>query len=397
VIDFEKQRELDFFQSDTLREISKEKEEQQSKTLAHVIMEETQDKNIVILFDALQRSFKIIARAVRMAGTKKSENKDSGQKSAGGRSIRSLDVIANQTLARALTNSKMCCALVSSESREPFIVPESFAGDFVVSFYPINGSTNLQCNIAIGTIIGIWDRKSIGAVSKDDCLRKGRDLIASAYCIYSFSTELVVTFGDGNRRFRFDPQIGEFILCETYFVMPLEPQFIYSINEGNVSGCDIAIKSAVKRFKQAKPNPYSLRYTGSLIADFHRTIAYGGIYMYPHDVMKRDGKLRVLYECAPLAFIMEQAGGYAITSNFDDNGIQNILEIEVTSIHQRCTIIFGCKRDIDINYEEYGNVTTKAVVIKPKSSTNDSSNLNKRNTVTVTDINTTRNESESLI
>jgi len=392
-------RELDFFQSVALIEISKEKEEQQqSKTLSQVIMEETHQTQLVILFDALQRAFKIIARAVRLAGTKQSENKSTGQKSAGGRRIRSLDVIANQALTRALLNSKMCCALVSSESRKPFIVPDSLAGDFVVSFYPINGSTNLECNIAIGSIIAIWDRKSINAVSEDDCLRRGRDLISSAYCIYSFSTELVLTFGDGNRRFRLDPQIGEFTLCETDFVMPVESQFIYSINEGNLGGTDQAIKACIKRFKKAKPNPYSLRYTGSLIADFHRTIAYGGVYLYPADSAKPEGKLRLIYECAPLAFIMENAGGSSIL--VDSNGIQNILDIEATSIHMRCPLIFGCKRDIDIVYEEYRNIATKLgkVVEKPKSST-ESAFRKSNNTVTVTDVNTTtniRDKSESL-
>jgi fructose-1,6-bisphosphatase I len=383
-----------------LIEISKEKEQEDlSKLLTQVIMEETQRKELVILFDALQRAFKIIARAVRLAGTtKKSENKTTGQKSAGGRRIRNLDVIANQALTRALVNSKMCCALVSSESRKPFIVPDSLAGDFVVSFYPINGSTNLECNIAIGSIIAVWDRKSINAVSEDDCLRRGRDLVAAAYCIYSFSTELVLTFGDGNRRFKLDPQIGEFTLCETEFSMPLESQFIYSINEGNLAGTDPAIKACIKRFKKAL---YTLRYTGSLIADFHRTLAYGGIYMYPADCAKPEGKLRLIYEAAPLAFIMEMAGGTAILVDGND-GIQNILDIDATSIHMHCPFIFGCKRDIDIVYEEYRNIATKfgKLVEKPKSSATESNAFRKsNNTVTVTDVNTTtniRDKSESF-
>jgi fructose-1,6-bisphosphatase len=152
--------------------------------------------------------------------------------------------------------------------------------------------------------------------------------------------------------------------------MPQEPQCIYSINEGNTDGTDAAIKSAVKRFKHAKPNPYTLRYTGSLFADFHRTLAYGGIYLYPHDVAKPEGKLRVLYECGPLGFIIEQAGGFAMTSNYDGKGIQNILDIEVTTIHQRCPLIFGCKRDIDIIIEEYKNVAAKlgTALVKPITS-----------------------------
>jgi fructose-1,6-bisphosphatase I len=170
--------------------------------------------------------------------------------------------------------------------------------------------------------------------------------------MYSFSTELVITFGKGVKRFTLDAELKDFHLSDNFVTIPREPERYYSVNEGNIHHVDSQLKSFIHDLKRDKENPYSLRYIGSMIADVHRTITYGGIYMYPADKKRTQGKLRVLYECAPLAMIVEQAGGEATTGMFNGE-ITNILDIEPTTIHETCPIVVACARDMNKLRDNY--------------------------------------------
>lgn len=178
-----------------------------------------------------------------------------------------------------------------------------------------------------------------------DILRKGDDIICAGYCAYGSATELMITYGHGVERFTLDPSIGEFILTGENMRIPEQPKTIYSINEGNYLTWDKNMQKAVDNFKFTKP-AYTARYVGSMVADVHRTIMYGGIYLYPADAAKGNGKLRILYEGFPMSKIIEDAGGMASTGMFRGK-IQRLLDLEPTSIHEKCPVIVGCKRDVE--------------------------------------------------
>ena len=185
--------------------------------------------------------------------------------------------------------------------------------------------------------------------SYKDILQPGSKLVSAGYCMYGSSTQLVLTWGKGVHCFTLDPTIGAFMLSQTNIRIPDKPKTIYSCNEGNYAHWDRATKAFVDGCK-TKTNPYAARYVGSMVSDIHRTILYGGIYLYPGSEKSKDGKLRLLYECNPMSFIMEQAGGMATT------GTERILDLIPSHIHQRSPIFLGCKRDvqrvIDL-YKEY--------------------------------------------
>lgn len=170
-------------------------------------------------------------------------------------------------------------------------------------------------------------------------------MVCAGYCAYGSATEMVITYGHGVERFTLDPSIGEFILTGERLMIPDKPKTIYSINEGNYTTWDSNMQKAVDGFKFNSPSPYTARYVGSMVSDVHRTLLYGGIYMYPADAAKGNGKLRILYEGFPMAKIMEDAGGEASTGLFR-GGLQRILETQPKSIHDKCPVLVGCKRDV---------------------------------------------------
>ena len=246
----------------------------------------------------------------------------------------------------ALYNSRVCAVLVSEENDDPIIVPTEFAGKFCVAFDPLDGSSNIDCNVSTGTIFGVWEKlPNSGPASEADILRSGREMICAGYCDYGSATELVITYGQGVQRFTLDPSLGEFILTGDGLTLPAECKTIYSVNEGNYLTWDANMQKCVDAFRLNQP-AYTARYVGSMVADIHRTLLYGGVYMYPADAKKGNGKLRILYEGFPMAMIMEAAGGQASTGAFRGD-IRNILDLVPKSIHDKCPVIIGCNRDVE--------------------------------------------------
>lgn len=227
---------------------------------------------------------------------------------------------------------------------DPIIVEDSLAGKYCVAFDPLDGSSNIDCNVSTGTIFSVWEKKSKGRATVHDILRKGSEMVCAGYCCYGSATELVIAYGYGVQRFTLDPSLGEFVLTADDMRMPKEPKKIYSINDGNYTTWDKPMQAAVDSFKLSK-SPYSARYVGSMVADVHRTILYGGIYLYPADAAKGNGKLRVLYEGFPMAYIVEQCGGEAFTGPFRGSNIR-ILDLEPQGIHDKCPVVLGSSRDV---------------------------------------------------
>ncbi len=243
-----------------------------------------------------------------------------------------LDVIADIRFIRALKNGGEVCGIISEEE-EDMICTGNYNGKYIVAIDPLDGSSNIDVNVSIGTIFSIYRRKSpIGTpVQKMDFMQKGRDQVAAGYLIYGSSTILVYTTGHGVNGFTYEQSLGEFFLSHQNITTPKAGK-IFSVNEGNYKEFDAPVRRYIEFCKDQK---YSGRYIGSLVADFHRNLFKGGIYMYPPSAKAPKGKLRLLYECNALAFIVEQAGGKAT------DGKRNILDIEPEEFHQRIPLFIG--------------------------------------------------------
>mmetsp|Transcript_21782 Transcript_21782/g.51688 ORF Transcript_21782/g.51688 Transcript_21782/m.51688 type:complete len:342 (-) Transcript_21782:252-1277(-) len=323
-----------------------------SPTLNRFVMASTHDHDLVILMNAIATSCKLITSAVQRAGIANLYGL-AGEQNSTGDDQKKLDVLANDMMINALVNSGVCSVLVSEENEEPIIVPAGKAGKFCVAFDPLDGSSNIDCNVSVGTIFSVYERKPGSNGSADDLLRSGADCICAGYVAYSSAVEMVFTFkGADVHGFCLDSTIGEFVHTRVKMLFPEGGgKKIYSCNEGNSSRWDQAIKDSVEIFKDEK-NPYASRYVGSMVADIHRTILYGGIYLYPADIKSPKGKLRLLYEGIPMAMIIEQAGGIASTGIFEGK-IQRVLELIPDEIHAKCPIIMGGKRDVQLVYDQF--------------------------------------------
>lgn len=277
-----------------------------------------------------------------------------GSENATGDSQKKLDVLSNEMFVNALYNSGVCCVLVSEENEEPIFVPSELSGKYCCAFDPLDGSSNIDCNVSTGTIFSVWERKSSGEATLDDILRPGTEMVCAGYCAYGSATELVVSYMNSPvQRFTLDPSIGEFILTLESMKLPdgAAAKTIYSINEGNYLTWDANMQRAVDKFRLNKP-AYSARYVGSMVSDVHRTILYGGIYLYPADAAKGNGKLRILYEGFPMAYLVEKCGGDASTGPFRGK-IQPILDLIPKDIHDKCPVVLGSKRDVERVLSEY--------------------------------------------
>lgn len=248
-----------------------------------------------------------------------------------------LDVLANIRFTRALAKGGEVCALISEEE-------ESFTdlnnhGKYVIAIDPLDGSSNIDVNVSIGTIFSVYRRKSaVGTpISQEDILQKGREQVAAGYILYGSSTMLVYTTGHGVNCFTYEPSLGEYFLSKERLIMP-EDGKIYSINEGSANSFSEGVKSYVQ---YCKDNTYTARYIGSLVADFHRNMLKGGVYIYPATKKDPIGKLRLMYECNALAFVAEQAGGKAT------NGHQRILDMQPVSLHQRVPFYVGSRKMVE--------------------------------------------------
>lgn len=299
---------------------------------------------------------KIVNREVNKAGLVDILG-SAGSSNIQGEEQKKLDVFANEQFIAALTHGGECCAIASEENDEiiEIVSPVSANAHYVVCIDPLDGSSNIDVNVSIGTIFSIYRRRSeVGNPGQEsDFLQKGVDQVAAGYVIYGSSTMLVYTTGRGVNGFTLDPSIGEFCLSHPDMKIP-ENGEIYSVNQGNFVHFPDGVKNYIKYCQEedkATNRPYSLRYIGSLVADFHRNMLKGGIFIYPPTMKAPKGKLRLLYECNPLAFIAEQAGGVANT------GSERILDILPSSIHQRTTLFIGSKKMVEkalsfVNKEE---------------------------------------------
>ena len=278
---------------------------------------------------------------------------DTGEQNVTGDLVRRLDRIAQDTIYRAMDHGGHLCVMVSEESPDLITIPKKYPkGKYLLLYDPLDGSSNIEANVSIGTIFSVHRRiSSSGDGTLEDCLRKGSEQVAAGYFLYGSSTMIVYTTGQGVYGFTLDPTIGEFMLSHDRIVIPPKGKY-YSINEGNVAGWDEPTRKYVEYLKAKDPatgRPYSLRYIGSLVADFHRTLLYGGVFLYPTDYSKPDkpkAKLRLLYEVAPMSYIMEQAGGTAIS------GCGRALDIQAASLHDRVPIAMGSKQDME-TYEKF--------------------------------------------
>jgi len=263
-----------------------------------------------------------------------------------------LDVISNEAFITALRRSNVVAAMVSEEDDQVIFVPDSL-GHYVVCFDPLDGSSNIDVNISIGTIFAIYRVNTPAASLKlDDLKLPGSQLCAAGYCMYGSSTVMVMTAPGAAKKvsgFTLDPSTGEFVLSHPDIRIPAHKD-IYSVNQGNSSKWSADLREYVNNVCCPSSGPsYSLRYVGSMVADVHRTLIYGGIFAYPADAKSKDGKLRLMYEANPMAMIVEYAGGRAIHAKG-----KRVLDIEPTSIHQRTPIFLGGTKNIE-ELEKYIN------------------------------------------
>ena len=270
-----------------------------------------------------------------------------GDNNVQGEQVKKLDMLAHDMLIKAMDHGGHLCVMASEEEEDIIQIPHKFnIGKYVLLFDPLDGSSNIDANISIGTIFSIYRRisRGDGPGTMEDCLQHGINQVAAGYVIYGSSTMLVYTAGSGVHGFTLDPAFGEFLLSHPNIQTPKKSK-IYSINEGNYLYWHPGLKKYIKYLQEedkTSNRPYSSRYIGSMVADIHRNLLYGGIFMYPADSRSPHGKLRLQYECNPMAFIVEQAGGRAT------NGKQRILEIQPEKLHQRVPIFIGSEEDVKV-------------------------------------------------
>ena len=287
---------------------------------------------------------KIVNREVNKAGLVNILG-EAGSDNIQGESQKKLDVYANEQFLAALASGGECAGVASEENDEIILFDGPAAsGKYIVAMDPLDGSSNIDVNVSVGTIFSIYRRKTKnGPAEVNDFLQYGSDQVAAGYIVYGSSTMLVYTTGNGVNGFTLDPSIGEFCLSHPNMRIPKGGN-IYSVNQGNFVHFPEGVKRYIKNLQiddKASKKPYTLRYIGSLVSDFHRNLIKGGIYIYPTTLASPKGKLRLMYEANPMAMIIEQAGGKAT------DGFQDILEIEPTDIHQRVPLFVGSEAMVE--------------------------------------------------
>ncbi|MEP3838652.1 MAG: class 1 fructose-bisphosphatase [Algibacter sp.] len=297
------------------------------------------------LLNSLRLAAKMVNHEVNKAGLVDIIG-GAGDVNVQGEDQQKLDVFANDKFIQAITNRDIACGIVSEEVDDFIAIngsDESNNGKYVVLMDPLDGSSNIDVNASVGTIFSIFRRITpVGTpVQLEDFLQPGKDQVAAGYVIYGTSTMLVYSTGDGVNGFTLNPAIGSFYLSHPDIKIPKTGN-IYSVNEGNYTHFPQGVKKYIKYCQQEEDDrPYTSRYIGSLVSDFHRNMIKGGIYLYPNSTKNKEGKLRLLYEANPIAYLAEQAGGKAISSN------QRILEIIPSDIHQRIPFFCGSTEMIE--------------------------------------------------
>ena len=291
------------------------------------------------LLSGITLATKIIAAYVQRAGLLQIMG-ETGHVNVQGEAVQKLDVFANDTLRRCLGYRGNIGILVSEEDEEPHVIQEAESGQYIVLFDPLDGSSNINANVSIGTIFSILHRKAASDHTNvmSHILQPGNQQVAAGYVIYGSSTVLAYTAGAGVHMFTLDPSIGAFLLAEENVRMPASGQ-IYSVNEAYEKTFPDRIQRYLNWVKTE--GNYSSRYIGSLVADFHRTLIRGGVFLYPGTKKSPEGKLRLLYEANPLAFVAEQAGGLA------SDGQQRNMDKQPTAMHQRTPLIIGSRNEVE--------------------------------------------------
>ena len=319
---------------------------QKNQTLGEFIIE-NQDSfkytsgELSRLINSIRLAAKVVNHEVNKAGLVDITGA-AGDTNIQGEDQQKLDVYANEKFIQTLTKRNIVCG-IASEEEDDFVAinsqDENNQNKYVVLIDPLDGSSNIDVNVSVGTIFSIFRRVTPAGtpVKIEDFLQKGSEQVAAGYVVYGTSTMLVYTTGDGVNGFTLNPAIGTFYLSHPNMTFP-EDGNIYSVNEGNYLDFPLGIKKYIKYCQEEEGDrPYTSRYIGSLVSDFHRNMIKGGIYMYPKGSKNPKGKLRLLYECSPMAFLAEQAGGLAT------DGTKRIMEIEPTELHERVPFVCGSK------------------------------------------------------
>ncbi|MDB4915815.1 MAG: fructose 1,6-bisphosphatase [Gemmatimonadetes bacterium] len=303
-----------------------------------------------ILYD-MALAAKMIANKVRRAGLADILG-STEHSNVQGEIQQKLDVFANDTIIKAMDHGGRLCAMASEEEPGIIQIPDGFrCGKYCLMFDPLDGSSNIDVNVPVGTIFSVVQKITRGRQGEmEDMLQPGRRQVASGYVIYGSSTMLVYTTGQGVHGFTLDPSIGEFLLSHPNIRIPNDGRYL-SVNDSYESFWEEGTKQIMRRYRglEGDRRPLNVRYVGSLVADFHRNLLGGGVFCYPANKKTPGGKLRLLYEANPLAFICEQAGGAAT------DGMQRILDIVPRELHERVPLFIGSKRDVDLANATYAS------------------------------------------
>ncbi|MEA5619008.1 class 1 fructose-bisphosphatase [Cronbergia sp. UHCC 0137] len=298
-----------------------------------------QAQDMSALMNRIALAGKLVARRMSNAGLMEGVLGFTGEVNVQGESVKKLDVYANDVFISVFKQSGLVCRLASEEMEDPYYIPENCpVGRYTLLYDPIDGSSNTDTNLSLGSIFSIRQQEGNDDDHKaTDLLTNGHKQIAAGYILYGPCTMLVYTMGKGVHSFTLDPSLGEFILTEENIQIPNHGA-VYSVNEGNFWQWEESIREYIRYVHRTEG--YSARYSGAMVSDIHRILVQGGVFLYPGTIAKPEGKLRLLYESAPLAFLIEQAGGRATT------GVVDILDVVPKILHQRTPLIIGSKEDV---------------------------------------------------
>jgi fructose-1,6-bisphosphatase I len=313
-------------------------------TLSRHVLQQLQSfspdaQDLSAIMNRIALAGKLVARRMSRAGLMEGVLGFTGEVNVQGETVKKMDVYANDVFISVFKQSGLVCRLASEEMEDPYYIPENCPiGRYTLLYDPIDGSSNTDTNLSLGSIFAIRQQQGEDKDRKaTDLLTSGRGQIAAGYILYGPSTMLVYTIGNGVHSFTLDPSLGEFILTEENIQIP-DHGSVYSVNEGNFWQWDESIREYIRYVH--KTEGYTARYSGAMVSDIHRVLVQGGVFLYPGTLQKPEGKLRLLYESAPLAYIIEQAGGRATTGNTD------ILDVVPKKLHQRTPLIIGSKQDV---------------------------------------------------
>lgn len=302
--------------------------------------------DFTLLMMALQTAIKVCEKHIRRAGMQGNFGYVGNAANATGDEQAKLDVISNNAFKLHLAASEKICIMGSEEEDTAVLVEKDRRGGYVICFDPLDGSSNVDANVSVGSIWGIWKLPPTLEISSVEeathaLMQPGNLLVSAGYAMYGSATNLVMTCGNGVDGYTLDASLGEFLLTHPNMVIP-KARSIYSVNDGNERLWHPWFREYITHIKHKTKKPYSARYIGSMVADVHRTLLYGGIFMYPDDTKSPNGKLRLLYEASPMGFIVEQAGGKAST------GSGRILDVVPTKLHQRVPVFMGSRDEVDL-------------------------------------------------